>query len=79
MLICGMATKKHIAQTLSTYSFRERFPDETVAQLFVEEILWNGKPQCSKCGGVDIVPRHSASHSFIVKFGICRDSQHRNI
>ena len=48
---------KQTAQTLSTYSFHEAFPDEKAAVAFIESVRWDGKPKCPRCGGEKHTPR----------------------
>lgn len=41
-------------ETLSTFEFFQRFPDEEAARLHFEVQRWNGEPVCGHCGSVDV-------------------------
>jgi len=46
-----MKTQKRKANTLSTYTFRKAFPDESAAVAFIESVRWGDEPTCTHCGG----------------------------
>ncbi|MDF3413304.1 IS1595 family transposase [Sulfitobacter sp. M57] len=43
-----------MSDTLSTFEFFQKFPNEEAARLFFEKRRWNGEPVCGHCGCVDV-------------------------
>lgn len=41
-------------ETLSTFEFFRKFPDEDAARKFFEAKRWGGEPVCGHCGSVDV-------------------------
>jgi transposase-like protein len=41
-------------ETLSTFQFFQKFPDEEVARKFFEARRWGNKPVCGHCGSVNV-------------------------
>ncbi len=44
-----------MAETLSTFQFFQRFPDEEAARKHFEAQRWNGEPVCGHCGSANAV------------------------
>ena len=42
-------------ETLSTFQFFQKFPDEDAARKFFEVRRWGDEPVCGHCGSVDVV------------------------
>jgi len=43
-----------MSDTLSTFEFFQRFPNEEAARNFFEKRRWNDEPVCGHCGSVDV-------------------------
>lgn len=46
---------KNTQETLSTFEFFARYPDEEAARKFFEAERWEGEPACAHCGSVNAV------------------------
>lgn len=44
-----------MTDTISTFQFFQKFPDEESARAFFEGRRWGGEPVCGHCGSVSVV------------------------